>query len=151
EAHIVGLHKDHDLAMLKVEADKLVAVEFTSSKGIDAGSWVACAGLKEDPVAIGVVSVGTRTVINKGPTFTVDNTKAGFLGVSLEPGEGGVIIKRIEPKSAAEKAGLLVQDIVVALEGKNITEVELFIQEMARKKPGDVVTLKVRREEQELE
>src|ERR1700676_2868200 len=60
DARIVGVHKEHDLAMLKIEADQLVPVEFTPSKGIEAGSWVACAGIMEDPVAIGVVSVGTR-------------------------------------------------------------------------------------------
>jgi serine protease Do len=151
DATIVGIHKEHDLAMLKIDAKNLVAVEFTPSKGIDAGSWVACAGIKEEPVGIGVVSVSTRTIAKPGPTFTVDTSKSGFLGVTLEPGEGGVKIMTIQPKSAAEKAGLKPQDTIVALKGQNITEVEAFIQEMARHKPGDVVTLKIVRGEEELE
>ena len=151
EATVVGLHKDHDLAMLKIDAKDLVPVVFTPSKGLDAGNWVACAGLTETPVAIGVISVSTRNVINKGPTFTIDNTKAGFLGVSLEPAKLGVRINRIEPKSAAEKSGLKVDDVVLSLQGKNIGEVENFILEMAKHKPGDVVTLKVRRESEDLE
>src|SRR5207253_1377698 len=59
EATLVGMHKEHDLAMLKIDAHNLVPAQFAPSKGIDAGSWVACAGTQEDPVAIGVVSVGT--------------------------------------------------------------------------------------------
>lgn len=148
-AKVIGVHKDHDLAMLKIEAKNLVPVEFTPSKGIEAGSWVACAGIKDDPVAIGVVSVSTRNVTRKGPL--IDATKAGFLGVSLEPGEGGVRILNIVPKSPAESAGLKAQDTIIALKGKNIMEVENFIHEMARNRPGDVVTLKVRREDEELE
>jgi serine protease Do len=151
EATTVGIHKEHDLAMLKIDAKDLVPVEFTPSKGIDAGSWVACAGIKEEPVGIGVVSVSTRTIAKPGPTFTVDTSKSGFLGVTLEPGEGGVKIMSIQPKSAAEKAGLKPQDTIVALKGQNITEVEAFIQEMAKHKPGDVVTLKIVRGEEELE
>jgi serine protease Do len=143
DARIVGVHKEHDLAMLKIDVGDLVPVEFTPSKGIDAGSWVACAGIMDDPVAIGVVSVGTRTV--------VDNSKSGFLGVSLDPGEGGVKIIRVEQKSAAAKAGLKAQDTIIALGGNNITEVASFIREMAKNKPGDVVTLRIRREDEELD
>ncbi|HEV3120211.1 MAG TPA: gamma subclass chorismate mutase AroQ, partial [Gemmataceae bacterium] len=78
-------------------------------------------------------------------------SKAGFLGIVLDSGDDGVIIRDIAAKSAAAKAGLKVQDIIIALEGKTITEKEIFVQEMAKHKPGDVVTLKIRREDEELE
>jgi chorismate mutase-like protein len=81
----------------------------------------------------------------------VDNTKAGFLGVTPDNGDGGIKIKSIEPKSGADKAGLQVQDVIIALEGKNITDVDAFILEMAKRKPGDVITLKIRREDEELD
>jgi serine protease Do len=150
-ATIVGVHEGHDLAMLKIDATNLVPVTFTPSKGIDAGSWVACAGIQTDPVAVGVVSVSTRTIVNKGPGKAPDMSKTGFLGVSLQAADGGVRIEGIEPRSAAEKSGLKLQDVVISLGGKNITKVDMFREEIGKHKPGDVVTLKVRREDEELD
>ncbi len=150
EATIVGIHKEHDLAMLKIDADKLVPVEFTSSKGIDAGSWVACTGTKEDPVAIGVVSVSTRNISVKGSTFTVDKTKAGYLGITMDKGSGGVIITEVVKKSPAEKAGLKEQDIIMAVDQKTVAEVDSLRQAIADRRPSDVVTLKVRRDGEDM-
>ncbi len=144
-AEIVGIHKEHDLAMLKLEATGLSPVVFTPSKEVDAGSWVACAGLNDDPVAIGVVSVGTRTVINKGSTFMPDPTKAGYLGIVLDPGNGGVSVKSVEPKTPAEKAGLKENDLIVSLGAKAIADVDTFREEIARHKPKDVITLRIMR------
>lgn len=147
-AKLIGVHKQNDLAMLRIDAHDLVPVQFTSSKGVSAGSWVACAGINDDPVAIGVIGVATRSVSSR--LFgNVDNAKSGFLGVSLEAADGGVKIVRIEPKTAAAKAGLKKDDIITALNGQNFTEVEPFINAMAKKKPGDVVKLKVLRDDEE--
>ncbi len=151
EAKVVGIHKEHDLAMLKIDAQGLTPVEFKESKKTSAGDWVACAGLGDEPVAIGVVSVATRNVLNKGPLITIDSTKAGYLGIGLEPGEKGIRVKEVMPNTAADKAGLKAQDIILALGTKKITEVDVFIGTIAKRKPGDVVTLKVRRGEEELE
>src|SRR5262245_32413650 len=87
DARVTGVHKEHDLAMLKIDADDLLAVTFKDSKEIDVGNWVACAGTGDDPVGIGVVSVGTRKVANKGPIVTIDPAKSGYLGVGVEPAE----------------------------------------------------------------
>jgi serine protease Do len=150
-ATVAGVHKGHDLAMLKIDATDLVPVVFTPSKGVDAGSWVACAGVNEDPVAVGVVSVSTRTVINKGPAYTIDNTKAGFLGIVLKDGEDGVFIEDVQVNSPASEAGLKADDVILALGQKTVKDVETFMTEMAKTRPGDVVTLKIRRDEEDRE
>lgn len=151
EAKLTGVHKAHDLAMLKIEVTGLAPVEFHDSKGAVAGEWLACVGLGEDPVAFGVVSVSTRDLAFKGPIIKGDPSKAGFLGISLEPGLTGVKIVQITPGTAAAKAELKVNDIVLALEGKNYLEPEDFINAMLRFKPGDTVTLKIKRGDEELE
>src|SRR6266704_146313 len=90
EAHWVGVQKDHDVALLKIEATGLKPVEFTDSKKVGVGNWVACAGVGEDPVAIGIVSVATR-IIPKGKMGfapVADLSKSGYLGVQLEQGDG---------------------------------------------------------------
>ncbi|MCI0640664.1 MAG: S1C family serine protease [Gemmataceae bacterium] len=151
EAALVGVQKDHDLAMLKVEARGLTPVEFSDSKAAEVGHWVACAGLGDDPVGIGVVSVATRQMLNKGPTVTIDATKAGYLGVSLDATEGGVKIVMVAPGTAAATAGIKVNDIVTTLAGQKITEVDEFIDKVGKYKPGDVVVMKLLRGKEELE
>lgn len=151
DAEVVGVHKVHDLAMLKIAATDLKAVEFKESKKVGVGDWVACAGTGSDPVAIGVVSVATRNVKTKGPLLSIDTTKAGYLGVALEPADGGLRVVQVMPSSAAVKAGVQTDDLVLSLNGKKIEEVDQFIQTIGGKKPGDLVTLRIRRGEDDLE
>lgn len=152
DARWVGFHKDNDLALLKIEANDLPAVQFADSKGTPVGNWVACAGLKDDPVAFGVVSVATRAVPDKGGPVANANPKSGYLGVALDPSPQGVRITQIMPDSAADKASLKINDIIVALEGKTVSnEPQDFIGKMTKTKPGQVITLKIKRDDEEME
>src|SRR4051812_25727859 len=45
EANLVGVHDEHDLAMLKVNAAGLKPIVWTSSENTRAGSWVASVGM----------------------------------------------------------------------------------------------------------
>jgi serine protease Do len=151
DAKIVGIHKEHDLAMLKIDAKSLVPVVFTPSKTVDAGSWVVCAGLKAEPVAIGVVSVSTRTISKPGSIVTVDATKSAYLGVVLlEDDDGRVKITEVQKNSPADAAGLKADDIVVAMGGISIRDMDAFRQQVASNKPGDIVSLRIRRDGEEL-
>ncbi|MBI3409961.1 MAG: PDZ domain-containing protein [Planctomycetes bacterium] len=151
EARLMGIHKDHDLAMLKIEASNLKPVTFKDSKEVTVGNWVACAGLDDTPVGIGVISVGTRKLTNKGPILAQDLSKAGYLGVGIEPAEGGVRIREVMPNTAAAKAGIQAKDLVLTLSGQQMLDPDEFMASMSKFKPGDVVTMRVRRGEEELE
>src|SRR6185295_19823320 len=59
-AKVVGANADYDLAVLKIDAKDLQPIEWRPSKDAKVGRWVASVGVGEDPIAIGVVSVGTR-------------------------------------------------------------------------------------------
>src|SRR5438309_11879364 len=50
DARIVGVHKQHDLALLKIDAKGLTPVLLVDNKAIPVGNWVALAGPAEDPV-----------------------------------------------------------------------------------------------------
>src|SRR4051812_20860565 len=60
DAEVVGLHTPNDLALLKIDARGLLPIEFKDSKTAEVGSWIACVGLTDEPVAVGVISVATR-------------------------------------------------------------------------------------------
>src|SRR5262245_37601282 len=69
EARWVGAHAQHDVALLKIEASGLKPIEFTDSKQVGVGNWLASVGQGEDPVAVGVVSVATRVIPKGGMSF----------------------------------------------------------------------------------
>jgi len=146
----VGHHKDHDLALLRIDAEGLPVVPLADSKDTPVGNWVACAGMGEHPVAFGVVSVAARTVDSKGPASA--NPRAGYLGIALESSPDGLRISQIIPKSAADKANLKVDDIILTLEGRPVSrEPQEFIARMQKTRPGQTVKLHIKRTDVELD
>src|ERR1043165_2522132 len=45
DAKIVGVHEQHDLAILKIAANDLPTIRFADTKKIKAGAWVASVGV----------------------------------------------------------------------------------------------------------
>jgi serine protease Do len=150
EARVVGVQEKFDLAMLKIEVSDLKPVEWAASKEAPVGNWVASPGIGETPVAIGVVSVGTRDVTGKGAAPAPSPT-SGYLGVALDLEAAGVKINQILPGTGAEKAGLKVNDLVLSVNGEAVDSADAFMTLLQRHKPGDVVTLKVMRGDKESE
>lgn len=151
EARWVGVHEGHDVALLKIEAAGLKPVVFSESKQVGVGNWLASAGLNDEPVAVGVVSVSTRTIPKGAMSFSLVNSKSGYLGVELDQGEGHPLIKNVQEGTPAAKIGLKNQDLVLALNGVKMFDVQEFIAAIGKHKPGDVVAVKVRRGDVELE
>jgi serine protease Do len=150
EAKLVGRDEAFDLAMLKVDAKGLTAVEWTPSKEAPVGSWLASAGPGSDPVAIGVVSVAVRKGNPKDPRL-IDPDKSGFLGVSLSLAEGGVKIEQVTSGSGAATARLQVGDIILSADGKAVKDVPGLQAIIGGHKPNDKVKLKIRRGTEEKE
>ncbi len=140
-ARLVGVEEAFDLAMLKVEARGLTPVVWRDSKEAPVGSWVATVATDEQPLAAGVVSVAAR----KGVIHPTPPPGSGYLGIVLEAAEGGVKILDVAAGSPAEKAGLKVNDVVLAVGGKDVKEIDALTGEISLRKPGETVTLRLRR------
>jgi serine protease Do len=152
KAKIVGVHKPYDLALLQVPAQALTVIEWSKDTA-QPGEWLVTpgAGPTEKPLYVGVVSVAARKVTARDmPGFTPPTT-GGYLGVTLSDGEGGVLIGTVAKDSAAEKAGLKVKDLVIAINGKPIKDVEGMIVTVSGHKPGETIVLKVKRDTEEKE
>lgn len=149
-ARVVGVHDKCDLAMLKVEASDLKPVEFIDSKTVPVGFWVASPGTGLDPVAIGVVSVATRHIAGRDGAPSPSPT-SGYLGVSLDLDFAGVKVNQVMPDTGAQKAGVKVNDLIVAVDGEAVPNADAFMGLLQRRKPDEVVALKVKRGDQELE
>ena len=77
------------------------------------GQWLASAGLDDDPLAVGVVSVPRRAIPPIG----------GVMGILLSEKDGAARIEKIIPKCPAEVAGIKTDDIITHVNGENIANV----------------------------
>lgn len=152
EACVVSVDDRFDLALIKIECTGLKAVEWCESKCAPVGNWVASAGPGNDPVAIGVVSVAARNVpVSKTPVRPTPSPTSGYLGVSLAIEADNARIEAVSPGSAAEKAGLKANDVVLAVGKQAIKDSNALIDTLQRHKAGEVVMLKIQREDKELD
>jgi len=152
KAEVVGVHKPTDLALLKIDATGLTPVAFTDSAAAAVGNWLASPTPYREPLSVGIVSVKTRKLSGTDATFVVNNNK-GFLGVYLEdaPSKGGAKITELAPGGAAAKAGLKKNDVIVYVDGTEITNRETLQQLLENYRPGDSVTVRVMRNEETIE
>jgi len=63
--------------------------------------------------------------------------------VGLESADAGVKINQVMKDSAAFKAGLKVNDLVLSVAGKAIADAETLVKTLQKYKPGDVVAVRV--------
>jgi putative serine protease PepD len=83
----------------------------------------------------------SATAIVQGKTV-----QTGYLGVTMAPatgGQDGALVQEIASGSPAERAGLRVGDLVVAIDGKAVVSYSELGARIRSHKPGDKVTLKV--------
>lgn len=150
-ARVTGVEEKFDLGMLKIAASGLTPVTFADSKGTPVGYWVASVGMNGEPVAVGVVSVAARDIPSREYPRSI-NTNSGYLGVGLaDDSEEGAKLGQIMPNSAASKAGLKENDVILSVGAVKIKNGEALIATLSKFKPNDTVTLKIRRGEEELE
>ena len=68
-----------------------------------------------------------------------------FLGVVRAEGATNCRISGVVPGSPAEKAGLKSEDVISAIDGKQIPDFDALIAALAAAKPGDIVKMTVNR------
>jgi serine protease Do len=165
-AKVVGIHKPSDLAMLKVEAADLPVVTFTPSTAAPVGNWLVSVGPGDDPVAVGVMSVAIRTPppakkgfgkkggggkkFDGGKKFN-NPPPNDYLGITVTPDGAAAKVSRIFPQSAAARAGLKVDDKILAIQEKAVADQKALLDLLGTMKPGDEVKIKLVREGKELE
>ncbi len=136
EAKIVGVSEDDDLALLKVKADQLPVIRWSEAAPPPVGSWLATPGLETVPLSIGVVSVAPRVVEPRMPA----------LGVIIEEGDKGPVVREILPRSGAAQAGLKPNDVITQLDDKKVTTRNSLVQSIRGHRPGETVRLNLLRD-----
>lgn len=151
DAKLIGYHRASDLALIKVDAKdvKFKPVQFTTGPGT-VGGWVACPGVADEPVAVGVLSAAERKLDPRLDEGLTENRNKGYLGITFGADEDGAV--RVGNINSHSKAAgkLRPGDIILEAAGKTIERLDNLPDALDNHKPGDTVTIKVRRGEDEL-
>lgn len=141
DARVVGVEPSYDLAMLKVDAKRLPSLEWNTDPSPQLGYWVATVGLTKDPLGVGVVATGPRTIAKQ----------AGILGVTRSPEGDGTRIDRVAPGSGADKAGIQVNDQITHVNGVAVKSWEALVREVRKFGPGESIDMTLRRGDKKIE
>ncbi|RLT36067.1 MAG: PDZ domain-containing protein [Chloroflexi bacterium] len=71
---------------------------------------------------------------------------APYLGVNVEPAEGGAAVRAVAPNSPAAAAGVRDGDLIVRAAGKDVRDIEALRGALAVPKPGERYELVVKRD-----
>lgn len=134
DAKLVGIDRKNDLAMLKIDAERLTAASLSFDKpGL--GRWVACVGLSRSPEAVGIISAKPRAI---EPSQLV-------LGVILRAHPDGLWVDSVREGFGADKAGIKTGDVLTHLGAKKVIAVDQVIGQLQSLAEGDEVELRVLR------
>ena len=141
EATVFGVHKETDLALIKVKSENLPAVEWSDIKSPVSGSWLITPDADVKPVAVGVVSVEPRKIRHN----------PGYMGVRFVMTEERPTIESVDSDTPAERAGIKAGDIIIKVDGEETKDRPALILKVQSYRPGDFVTVTVDREGKELD
>jgi serine protease Do len=157
DAEVKGYHPGTDLMLLKVDAEGLTPVTFADPKKAEPGNWVSVPGWREaksgDPegieaIAVGVISAAARPLFRE--ENRVENGNRGYLGVTFAKpdDDDDTSIKEVN-NEYAKKAGVKAGDVILALNDTAVKNKEDIFNVMNATRPGETLTVKVRRKGKE--
>lgn len=142
---VVATNFDWDVALLKVEAERLIPVDWAKDLEIAHGTWVVSNGASSRTrrrVRPGIISANTRKIGGESQVV---------LGVVLKMEKDRIVVGDVADDSGAKAAGLKGGDVFLKAEGKEVKTREELIEMLKGKKPGDIFAVTILREEEELE
>ncbi|HZL87656.1 MAG TPA: PDZ domain-containing protein [Pirellulaceae bacterium] len=145
DARVVGVDKNTDLALLKIEAKDLPTIQWREGDAPAVGSWLATPGFADSrpstyPIATGVVSVGPRKIASP----------PAAMGVNLDAREDMALVESVRENTPAEQAGVVAGDIIRKVNDKEIKGRIDLVTTIRKLQPGDKVRLLIERDGQEV-
>jgi S1-C subfamily serine protease len=110
--------------------DRYIRLDVTLFPGTSGGAIVNTQGQTLGVATSGLSRIAGLAVPLSTVNRVVDELLAkghisrGYLGVGLQPIASGLIVLSVEPNGPAEKAGVLLGDILVALDGKPVADTD---------------------------
>lgn len=137
-ARRISEDRDYDVALLKVNAANLRPVTWSTVRPA-VGAWLATADANSDQpvIAVGVLSVAPRQIPSP-PTM---------LGVNFNPTDKGPVVTQVRTATAAEHAGLQVNDYILAVDGESVRTGNALPEKIGSYKAGERIQLTIERNE----
>jgi len=133
KAEVVGVLASTDLALVRLDANKLPFVRFSEFEA-PVGSFFCAPAPDGSVLSIGVKAVKARRI---------DARQAGYLGVMIEDqAGGGVRITQVLPGSPAESAGLKEDDVIRRVDRLIIADTDDLMRAIGDVRPGFPVDLR---------
>ena len=143
DAKLVKTFNEWDLALVELDSDyKLTPIDFNAeAEFASVGTFVTAFDNSLEALGWGVVGVASRSMAP---------VTRGFLGVQVKAEEGGgVRIDKVVEKSAAEKAGFKVGDIIRKAKDQIIKDPGSFTQLIGSCKPDEEILFDILRGEED--
>ncbi len=134
-----------DVALVKIEAEGLRAVNLSHVDEVEHGTWLVSNGATERRFRRpqpGIVSANKREIPGGTPAV---------LGVGLSMKDDALLVGTVAEGSGAEKAGIKEGDHLKIVDGIEIKDRENFIEHLRGKSLGELIQLKLKRGEESLE
>lgn len=135
DARVVGIDRAYDMAMLKIDTKGLPVLNLKRDDDAEVGEWVATVAPARDPVAVGIVAVDTRRI----------RPQRGWLGIQMDTSRNEPRIALVYEGSAAEAAGMLVNDEIMEINEEETPTREALVRVIGKYTAGDVIEVEVQR------
>lgn len=143
-ARIVAVDSLWDVALVKVTAENLQPVSFSTSGEPPQGTWVVANGAtsrSKRRVLAGIISANAREIPAAG---------GAALGVILKEGGKTLEIAELTPHGGAVEAGLRKGDVIRSIDGRKLSKRSDLTEFMKDRKAGSTVKVTIQRGREEL-
>jgi serine protease Do len=143
-ARVVARDIPHDLIILDLGREIDPGYEWGNSKSLERGTWLVAVVADSPPrvgVRGGVLSATTRGIKKAGGVIGV------ILGGRDGKSFGGVQVSEVAKGGPAEKAGVKKNDVIYAIDGKEVFERAKMIEIVKSNDPGTTITVSIKRGE----
>ncbi|MEZ5943979.1 MAG: PDZ domain-containing protein [Planctomycetaceae bacterium] len=140
EGEVLKTEETNDLALVKIDQNDLPVVEWREKELTD-GQWLITPGIAVTPVAVGVLGVQPRKV---------PQSVRGVLGIQMDVG-GPPRIIQVFPEGGANEAGVLVDDVILKIDGKEMAHARDVVELVQKYRPGEQIMLSLERKGKPIE
>lgn len=135
-----GVYTEESPVVLEFREKAVAASGYVFSRAEAPASGMALA------IPVDIVKSVAGEIEEKG------RVQRGWLGIGIGENEDGAVeIVDIGKESPAELAKLEEGDIILQIDGKSLTSSEMLKKEIRRRKPGQTVTLRIKRDDKEMD
>src|SRR5207244_2835034 len=140
----IGADPRTDIALIKIDAKNLPALDMSAPPGVKQGEWVVAIGSPfgfENSISAGIVS-GVHRALPGGQMTPFIQTD-----VAVNPGNsGGPLVGTVEKNSPAEKAGVKTGDVIRKIDGIAMNDSTDVTSRIGNTAPGTKIALELWRD-----